>query len=110
MTGFKPLESDLAGDPELGELIQEFVAGLPAQIAAMEAALARSDLEALRQGAHRLRGSAGGYGFGPISQLAAVVEAAIREAEAGAPLDPCRLGQQVEELAALCRRAIAPAL
>ena len=108
MTPRDPLESDLAGDPELCELIQEFVAGLPAQVAAMEVALLRSDLETLRQGAHRLKGSAGGYGFGPIGELAAAVEAAVRAAETGAPADPCRLGQQVEELAALCHRAVAP--
>lgn len=67
-------------DAELEQLRREFVAGLPGQAAALDAALqlgAAAPAEAaaaIRRLAHRLRGAGGSYGFPDLTAAAAAVE------------------------------------
>jgi HPt (histidine-containing phosphotransfer) domain-containing protein len=95
-----PLLSTLAGDPDMAELVTMFVSEMPERIAALQDAIGHSDLETLRKLAHQLKGSAGGYGFQPITESAAVVE---RSAKAPEPLEMIR--KSADELIDLCRRA-----
>ena len=96
------LVSDLADDPDLAELIEEFVGELPARIQALEQACAAEDADALARLAHQLKGSAGGYGFPSITEVAAELEARAKSQES---LDGLR--DAVQQVADLCRRAAA---
>ena len=98
-----PLLSSFSSDPEMRELIEMFVHDLPSRIDAIAASVQVSDLNQLRTYAHQLKGSAGGYGYEPISDAAARLELAIKGQDIQPDLDPIR--QEVDALIALCRRA-----
>jgi signal transduction histidine kinase/DNA-binding response OmpR family regulator len=98
--GRAPLVSTLDGDEELMALVVRFVGGLGARVAAMEHGLAEADLETVAKLAHQLKGTSGGYGFGPISEAAGRLEESAR---AGRDVEAVR--RQVGELADLCERA-----
>jgi DNA-binding response OmpR family regulator len=57
----------------MGDLRGRYLAGLTPTIAALEAAAAASDAEAVRQIAHRLKGSGASFGFPEISREASAV-------------------------------------
>lgn len=97
-----PLISDFAGDPDMAELVEDYVMNLPLRAAAISAALAADQLDELRTLAHQVKGSAGGYGFGPITTQAAQVESLLRNQ---AQLDQLR--KEVDALVDLCNRASA---
>jgi len=94
------LVSTLKCDAELTALLGMFIAGLPRRVAAMERALAGGDVRGMLKQAHQLKGTSGGYGFAPLSEAVARLEALAR---AAAPPDDVR--RQLDEVAALCRRA-----
>jgi signal transduction histidine kinase/DNA-binding NarL/FixJ family response regulator len=77
-----PLRSEFAEDPDMKELIKQYVAGLPEQVAKLVALLNQSDLETLRREIHKIKGSGGGYGFSELTDLAAKAEKRIRAGEA----------------------------
>lgn len=62
--------SDFAEDPDLAEVIHEFVAGLPAQMEQMRVALANGYFEELQRLAHQLRGAGGSYGYPTLTDVA----------------------------------------
>ncbi len=94
------LISELADDPDMAELVAEYLSELPARVQALEQACAEEDLDTLTRLAHQLKGSAGGYGFPTITEAA-------REAEALAKVGKAvpQLTASVETLTNLCRRA-----
>ncbi len=96
-----PLVSHLSGDPELQELVDEFVQNLPRKADALKAELARGDLEALSRLAHQLKGSAGGYGFPSITDAARYLEVTAKTTQ-----DLETLNNQIREIADMCRRAV----
>jgi diguanylate cyclase (GGDEF)-like protein len=77
------LVSSLADDAELSELVKGFVAGLPAQLTALRAAVEKDDREQLLRLLHQMKGAAGGYGFPSISEAARALERALRADPAG---------------------------
>jgi two-component system CheB/CheR fusion protein len=87
-------------DPELAEITATFVAGLPDRAAALERSLAANDLESLAVLSHRLKGTAGGFGFPAITEAAGRLEAS---AKARGSLD--EIGEHVRRVVDLCRRA-----
>lgn len=93
------LYSTLGGDPDLGEIVDEFVAEMPDRVEKLQRLAAAADWESLRRTAHQFKGAAGSYGFDVLTTSAAQLEAA-----AAAPTEGDIL-KQVNELAALCRRA-----
>jgi CheY-like chemotaxis protein len=99
------LVSELAGDAEMADIVEMFVAELPGKIAAIEDALARQDLATLGAIAHQLKGAAGGYGFPSITEAAMALEVGAKAQE---DLDSLR--QRLEALADLCQRARAGAM
>jgi len=96
------LMSTLAPELELGDLVVEFVDELPKRLAAIEQALADANLNALRRLTHQLKGSAGGFGFAPITKVAGRVE---QQAINGADIESLRTS--LAELATLCRKVSA---
>jgi signal transduction histidine kinase/DNA-binding response OmpR family regulator len=87
---------------EMAALTEEFRAGLPATLQAIDTAAQAADWSQLRLLVHTLKGTAGSYGFAGITQLAAEVESQIdagRQPEAAA-LCP-RLVRQARKLAGL---------
>jgi HPt (histidine-containing phosphotransfer) domain-containing protein len=95
--------SEFADDPDMIELVELFVAGIPAQIARLDAARAAGDPDGVRRLAHQIKGAAGGYGFPTITDAAGVLEATTA---GGAPFE-----EAFAALVQLCRcvRAGAPA-
>lgn len=97
-----PIYSELASDPDLGIIVEMFVEEMPARIEAIEGLLAAKDWEGLRRTAHQLKGSAGSYGFDPVSPIAAELEAAVREDSTEEDIQ-----RHVDQLVSVCRRVSA---
>jgi HPt (histidine-containing phosphotransfer) domain-containing protein len=95
----EPLVSTLGDDPDLGELVDEYVAALGARMGDIERAAAAGDRRRTEVLAHQLVGSAGMHGFRAIGEVARRVEEAAVSGTDGL------LATAVAELAALCVRA-----
>ncbi len=95
-----PVVSEFAGDPEMAELVDMFVAELPDRVRAIQQSLTRNDFDALVRLAHQLKGAAGGYGFSTITDAAKVVEEAGKTHR-----DVKKLTAHVQQLTRLCERA-----
>ncbi|MCP4446067.1 MAG: response regulator [Myxococcales bacterium] len=93
------LVSTFADDPDMFELVNEFVASLPERIERMYAACERGDVEELRRLAHHIKGAAGGYGFQPITDAASKLEEAVDTS------DLAKVTRALERLTALCNVA-----
>lgn len=95
-----PIFSSLASDPEMLELVQEFVQALPDRVNAIVEALSSNNVQEIQRLAHQLKGASGGYGFDIIGQAAADLNAAARTASTVGELTA-----QIQELISLCQRA-----
>jgi PAS domain S-box-containing protein len=73
-----PLYSELTDDPDLLVAVTSFINVLPKRLNAIHEALAQSDLEGVARLAHQLKGSAGTFGFMPVTHAAAALEQAAR--------------------------------
>ncbi|MEM1063330.1 MAG: Hpt domain-containing protein [Planctomycetota bacterium] len=71
----QPVRSLFADDEDFRELIELFLSSATERIDEMPRMFAENDLAALRVAAHQLKGSAGGYGFPGLTDLAAELEA-----------------------------------
>lgn len=65
-------------DPDLRDVVEEFVDGLPGRLDELKQAYAQLDWEMLTTLAHRLKGAGGSYGYPDISQLCAEMEQSFR--------------------------------
>lgn len=95
-----PILSDYRDDPDMDELIGEFVAGLSARVDSLRSLLERGDLAGVKTLAHQLKGASGGYGFDVIGQAAGRLEAACKASN-----ELNGVQAEVQELIDLCRRA-----
>lgn len=68
------LVSTYSSDPEIHDLVVEFVREMPHRIRLANEAFMRGDRLRLQFWAHEMKGGAGGYGFLEISKKAAVLE------------------------------------
>ena len=89
------LRSTFWNDPDMKEVLGEFVGELPKQVARIGDLLREQSLEELRRIVHQLKGAGGGYGFAPITKFAAAAEQRIKS---GDPLTAV-----AGEIDALCR-------
>lgn len=64
----------LRDDPELRDIVQEFVAGLDGRLNQLREAYQQLDWDALTTLAHRLKGAGGSYGYPDISRICAEME------------------------------------
>lgn len=71
------LVSTHANDPEIRDLVLEFVREMPQRVRLANEAFMRGDLLRLQFWAHQMKGGAGGYGFSEISKKATNLETAI---------------------------------
>jgi PAS domain S-box-containing protein len=97
----EPLLSSFADDPDMLDIIDMFVDGLPDRIMNLSLGYTEADFEAVSGIAHQIKGAAGGYGFSSISDAAQLVEQLAR---AGGPAD--QLESPLNSLLKLCTRAI----
>jgi|GEM_PF-1041909 len=87
------IQSEFANDPDMADIIDEFVARLPDTLATMSQALANNCLDELRRLAHQLKGSGGGYGYPSLTDNARALEDAAKTGnveEAGLVLNQLR--------------------
>jgi CheY-like chemotaxis protein len=68
------IQSEYVDDPDLADIIDEFVAGLPDTFSRMREAMANNHYERLRRLAHQLKGSGGGYGYPQLTDGARIME------------------------------------
>jgi PAS domain S-box-containing protein len=66
-------------DPEMAELISEFVQGLPAKVQELLTTAATKDFIKMAALAHKLKGSSGMYGFPKLSAVAKTLEKASKD-------------------------------
>ncbi|MCL2347801.1 MAG: Hpt domain-containing protein [Planctomycetaceae bacterium] len=92
------LYSVLANDPDLCELVRQFVDEMPGRIQKLTAEWNALDWENLLRTTHQLKGAAGSYGFGEISPAAASLEELIKS---GSP--ESEIAQSVASLVSLCK-------
>jgi signal transduction histidine kinase/ActR/RegA family two-component response regulator/HPt (histidine-containing phosphotransfer) domain-containing protein len=93
------IRSSLADDPRMLEIIPAFVERLPSKVHKMLGFLERQDLAALQRVVHELVGTAGGYGFAPVSPHARRAEQAIR-----APNGVASIAAEITSLIEIIRR------
>jgi HPt (histidine-containing phosphotransfer) domain-containing protein len=93
--------SRFASDPRLSRMVSEFADAMVSRTEAFAEALQKSDINQLSILSHKLKGSAGGYGFDSISEAAARLEQATLETEA----DLSSVSEHVEDLIQLCHKA-----
>ena len=91
--------STLAGDPILGELVELYVKEMPQRVARLKSLAQARHWQELARVAHQLKGSAGGYGFGVLSDVADRLERVIRTGEA----EPAII-EALGDLVDLCER------
>ncbi len=86
-----PIRSIYEDDPDMLEIVREFAAELPGRIAELESKLEAGSLRELQTMAHQLKGAGGGYGFGPVTDAAAVLEQALMDEDGAERVqDSCR--------------------
>ena len=95
----EPLVSTLGEDPDLGELVDEYVTALRGRMADIECAAAAGDRQRTEVLAHQMVGSAGMHGFRTIGEAARRLEQVARDGSEEV------VAACVQELAALCARA-----
>ena len=95
------LVSEFATDPDMTAVIDDFVNGLPAQVAKIRGLVEGKDLGELRRAVHQLKGAGGGYGFPQITQIALQAENELKASANDLTQDV--LGR-VNELVDLIRR------
>ena len=74
----KRIVSLLMNDPDLAQLVEEFVVELPERLAVLQAAAEKQNWLEVRRLAHQLKGAGGSYGFPAISEAAAWAEDAAK--------------------------------
>jgi signal transduction histidine kinase/DNA-binding NarL/FixJ family response regulator len=94
--------AETADDEELQQFLPRFVSHLPQQVGEIQALLRKESIEQLARAVHQIKGTAGMYGFGAISDIAARAEV-IAKAKDG-PCDLEMLTREVEEMIGMIRR------
>ncbi len=104
--------SDLADDPDMRDLVDQFLLALVDRVVTLEQLFVAGDVGGVARLAHQLKGAAGGYGYSTISDSALLVEHASHAVVAAASVASDALGPQADladcmsELLARCRAAI----
>jgi HPt (histidine-containing phosphotransfer) domain-containing protein len=101
-----PLRSSFADDPEMRDLLVFFVDDLSRRVEAIRRALLDQDRAQLHTLAHQLSGSAGGYGYTSIGDVARLLEKQVRSGQLSDEMELSLLHERAEDLISICRRAI----
>ena len=97
---YEPLESSFASDPEMAEMINHFVSGLPQTIKELQKAFDAEGTDALELTIRHLKGQGASFGFDVITETATELESAI---QSGA--EPAVVREGINELVKWCRAA-----
>jgi HPt (histidine-containing phosphotransfer) domain-containing protein len=95
------IRSTFADDPDMLEIVGEFVGEMPERVQSLSEAFERGDPQTLRTLAHQLKGACGGYGFPVLSEAAAALEGELKRAD----YDLGVVRRELDELIALCNKA-----
>lgn len=95
----RPIYSHLGADPDLGDLVVEFVEELPTRVAALEAEARGGNWPQVARIAHQLKGAVGSYGFDALTPYARDLEVAVKDGQEAASVL-----RMVGELIEACRR------
>jgi PAS domain S-box-containing protein len=90
------VRSEFADDPDLADILDEFVLGLSSKVELMHKAISTAYVEELQRLAHQLKGAGGSYGYPSLTAEAKALEEAAR----GGDLEAAR--RAMERLDALC--------
>jgi HPt (histidine-containing phosphotransfer) domain-containing protein len=101
-----PLRSSFADDPEMRDLLVFFVDDLGRRVEAIRRALLDQDRAQLHTLAHQLSGSAGGYGYTSIGDVARLLEKQVQSDQLSDEMELSLLHERAEDLISICRRAI----
>lgn len=93
------LYSPLAADPDLSDLVEQFVAEIANRISALNGFAESADWGSVSRLAHQIKGAAGSYGFHDVTSYAMKLE---HSAKAGDP-DNC-IREALAALAEICSR------
>lgn len=74
----KLVSAVLADEPDIYDLVEEFVDGLTSRIDEFQQAYQQLDWDRLTVLAHQLKGAGGSYGYPDLSALAAAMESCFR--------------------------------
>ena len=88
----------LREDADFADIVIEFVDGLKGRLERMEEALRQADFDSLRNAAHQLKGSGGGYGYPILTERAAELELVAKAQSFQQCIDA------IEELRSICAR------
>jgi HPt (histidine-containing phosphotransfer) domain-containing protein len=99
-----------ASDPAISALIEaariEFAGGLEAKAAALEALVGNGAWVDARRAAHKLRGSAGVYGFAALGEAAAVLDDLMCGAGGSPDAEACaRIREKLDDVRSEAERA-----
>jgi len=94
-----PIFSEFADDADMLELVELFVEEMPRRLQDIEKAARSQDLGRLAMLAHQLKGSAGGYGFPSITEVARRLEVTAK-----AEADLVSIENDIHELSDLIAR------
>ena len=89
-----PVYSSFRNDPDYAELLSMYVDELSAKPAAFLEPGRDRDFDGVRREAHKLKGSAGGYGFHELSTLAGRLEESCKSVDPKADI----ILQEIREL------------
>ena len=94
-----PIHSTLRDFPGLNSVIDQYIEGLPAEVARLQALVDGANSDSLKRLLHQIKGSGGGYGFDPITDAARNAEEAFENAA-----ESSAVGERIDQLIAVIRR------
>ncbi len=99
-----PLRSEYAEDPDMVELVSEYVESMPQRLHSLMTAFELCHRDQLIRIVHQLKGSGGGYGFPLVSIAADKLE---RRLLSVTDQDMDTVGPDLDSLIAICNRMAA---
>lgn len=94
------VKSTFADDPDMKELVQEFVTDMPVRAEEIQALWEQGNRVELLRVAHQLKGASAGYGFESLGDVARTLETSLKQDNA----DLESLRSQVDDLVSMCNR------
>lgn len=86
-TDAQSIYSDYEGDPDFKEILCTFVSAVADMGPTLRNSFETGDRSKIRDLAHQLKGTGGGYGFKEVTRLAAAVEASCKNPEHATALE-----------------------
>jgi len=99
-----PLRSEFWNDPDMSELVTEYVQSMPNRLNSILSAYESRHREQLIRIVHQLKGSGGGYGFPQLTAAADKLEQRLRSLN---DQDISMAGPELKTLIAICSRMAA---